>query len=83
MFTDRPCPARHPAPCLDDPNSDLVALVHQRSRAIIEAELHRLARRVPSLSREDLNVINETLEELTETTILAQLRKAHSTPHHY
>jgi hypothetical protein len=73
MATELSCPA---GPCSDDLKSDLVTLVHQHNRAVIDAELHRLARRVPSLSRDDLNVIDAVLEELAESSILAQLRKA-------
>lgn len=76
MATDPPCPARHLAPCSDDPQSELVALVHRHGRAVIDAELHRLARRVPSLSRDDLDVIAAVLEELVESAVLAPLRKA-------
>jgi hypothetical protein len=56
--------------------TDLVGQVYQHSRAVIDAELHRLARRVPSLSRDDLNVIGAVLDELAESSILARLRKA-------
>lgn len=59
-----------------EPKSDLITLVHQHSRAVIGAELHRLARRVPTLSRDHLNVIAAVLEELAESSILARLRKA-------
>ncbi len=49
MATDPPSADRRSAPCPDDPTSDLVAQVHNHSRAVIEAELRRLARRAPSL----------------------------------
>jgi hypothetical protein len=73
MATELSCRAR---PCSDDPKSDLLTLVHRHSRTVIDAELRRLARRVPSLSRNDLNVIDAALEELAESSILAQLRRA-------
>lgn len=79
MATDPACPARQPAAHSDDPRSNLIPLVHRRSRAIIDAELHRLARRVPSLSRDELNVIDAALEHLTESLLLARLRRV---PHH-
>ncbi|MEV4139323.1 hypothetical protein AB0J72_45060 [Dactylosporangium sp. NPDC049742] len=71
--------ARHPAPCTDDPDSDLVAQVHNYSRAVIEAELRRLARRAPSLRPDDLDIIDAALDELAESLLLARLR---SMPQH-
>lgn len=76
MATDLACLARHPAPDPDDPDADLVGLVHRHSRAVIDAELHRLARRLPSLSRNDLHVIDAVLEGLAESLILGRLRRA-------
>ncbi|MFU8852039.1 hypothetical protein ACNAW0_13810 [Micromonospora sp. SL1-18] len=76
MSTDRARAARQPAGCPDDPRSNLLALVQRRSQAIIDAELHRLARRAPSLSPADLDDINTVLEELAELAILAPLRNA-------
>lgn len=67
--TGRAC---RPAP--DNPTAELVIRVHNRSRTVIDAELHRLARRVPALRRADLNVIDAALEELAESLILAPLR---------
>jgi hypothetical protein len=75
MDTDPPCPTRH-ARRPDDPRSDLVAQVHRHSRTVIDAELRRLARRVPSLRRADLDVIAATLEEIAESLLLARLRNA-------
>ncbi len=76
MATDPARAARQPAGCADDLKSNLLALVHRHTRAIIDAELHRLARRAPSLSPADLDVINTVLEELAESAILAPLRNA-------
>ncbi|MFE9694311.1 hypothetical protein [Micromonospora sp. NPDC005806] len=49
------------------------------SRAVIEAELRRLARKVPSLRPNDLAVIDAALDELAESLLLARLR---SLPQH-
>jgi hypothetical protein len=76
MATDPPRPARHAARCPDDPTSDLVAQVHNYSRTVIDAELRRLARKVPSLRRADPDVIDAALEELAESLILARTRNA-------
>jgi hypothetical protein len=76
MATDPPFVARHCSPRPDDPKSDLVAQVHSHSRAVIEAELCRLARRVPSLGPADLDVVAAVLEELSESLLLARLRNA-------
>ena len=76
MATDPARAARQPAGCADDPKSNLLALVHRHTRAIIDAELHRLARRAPALSPADLDVIKTVLEELAESAILAPLRNA-------
>lgn len=59
-----------------DPRSDLVARVGMSSRGVIDAELRRLARRVPSLRPADLTVVDEALEEVAESLILAPLRNA-------
>jgi hypothetical protein len=74
MSTDPPLAARRSAPCPDDPTSDLVAQVHNYSRAVIEAELRRLARRAPSLRPDDLDAIDAALDELAESLLLARLR---------
>ncbi|MFE9203437.1 hypothetical protein [Micromonospora sp. NPDC007230] len=50
--------------------------MHRHHRAVIDAELRRLARRAPSLSPADLDVVNTALEELAESAILAPLRNA-------
>jgi hypothetical protein len=76
MSTDPPFPARHRAACPDEPTSDLVVQVHHRSRTVIDAEVQRLARRVPSLDRADLAVIDAALEELAECLIIGRLRGA-------
>jgi hypothetical protein len=74
MATDPPLAARRSAPFPDDPASDLVAQVHNYSRAVIEAELRRLARRAPSLRPDDLELIDGALDELVESLLLARLR---------
>ncbi len=76
MANDPPLAARRSAPCPDDPTSDLVAQVHNHSRSVIDAELRRLARKVPSLRRADLEVVDAALEELADSLILARLRNA-------
>ena len=76
MATDPARAARPPARCADGLQSNLIALIHRHTRAVIDAELHRLARRAPSLSPADLDVINTVLEELAESAILAPLRNA-------
>lgn len=76
MATDPPRPARHVAQRPHDPKADLVAQVHHHSRTVIEAELRRLARKVPSFRRADLDVIAAALEELAESLLLARLRNA-------
>jgi hypothetical protein len=76
MATDPARAARQPAGCADDLKSNLLSLVHRHTRAIIDAELHRLAGRAPSLSPADLDVIDTVLEELAESVILAPLRNA-------
>jgi hypothetical protein len=53
--------------------------VHNHSRAVIEAELHRLARRAPSIRRDTLDVIDVALDELVESLLLARMR---SLPQH-
>ncbi|MPZ61282.1 MAG: hypothetical protein GEU93_08295 [Propionibacteriales bacterium] len=50
--------------------------MHRHSRTVIDAELQRLARRVPSLRRTDLAVIEAALEDLADSLILARLRNA-------
>ncbi len=81
MATDPPPEARRSIPALgpDDPTSDLVAQVHHYSRAVIEAELRRLARRNPCLRPDDLELIDAALDDLVESLLLARLR---SLPQH-
>jgi hypothetical protein len=81
MATDPPPDARRStaAPRPDAPTSDLVAQVRHHSRAVIEAELSRLARRNPSLRPEDLDVIDAALDDLAESLLLARMR---SLPQH-
>jgi hypothetical protein len=59
-----------------DPVAQLVAEMHHRTRTVIDAELQRLARRVPSLGPADLAVIDAALEELAECLIIGRLRGA-------
>ena len=66
----------HVDPDSDHSVSDLIAWMHNHSRAIIEAELRRLSRRVPTLAPADLNVIDATLDHLSESLILHRLRNA-------
>ena len=63
-------------PDTDHPELDLIAQVHNRSRRVIESELQRLSRQVPSLGPADLDVIDAALEDLTESLILHRLRNA-------
>jgi len=74
MATDPPVAARLEARP-DDPTADLVAQVHEHSRTVIEAELRRLARRVPTLRPHDLAVIDAALDELADSLLLARLRR--------
>lgn len=74
MATEPSLAARCSAPCPGDPTSDLVVQVHNYSRAVIEAELRRLARRAPSLRPDDLQLIDAALDELVESLLLARLR---------
>jgi hypothetical protein len=74
MATDPPLAARRSAPCPDAPTSDLDAQVHNYSLAVIEAELHRLARRAPSSRPDDPDVIDAALDELAESLLPARLR---------
>ncbi|MFC4020158.1 hypothetical protein ACFOW4_19740 [Micromonospora sp. GCM10011542] len=76
MATDLARAARQSAGCTDDLQSDLLVLVRRHARAVIDAELHRLARRAPSLSPADLDVIDTVLEELAESAVLVPLRNA-------
>lgn len=55
---------------------DLIAQVHSHSRRIIESELRRLSRRVPTLGPADLDLIDAALDDLTESLILHRLRNA-------
>jgi hypothetical protein len=76
IATDPLLAARRPAPCEDEPTSDLVAQVHNHSREVIDAELRRLARKAPSLRPDDLDVIGSALDDLVESLLLARLRSA-------
>ena len=76
MATEPPLGARHRSQCPGDLKSRLVAEVHSHNRRVIEAELDRLARRVPTLGRSDLDIIDVALEQLSESLILAGLRNA-------
>lgn len=76
MAADPPADVRAPSGRADDPTSNLVAEVHTRNRAVIEAELDRLARRAPTLTRADLDIIDAALGRLAESLILAGLRSA-------
>lgn len=60
----------------DDTRSELIAHVHDHSRGVIHAELHRLSRRAPSLSPAELKIIDAALNDLAESLILHRLRTA-------
>ena len=76
MISENPCAAPNAARDLDDSASDLIVRMHNHSRAIIETELQRLSRRVPTLDPADLRVIDAALEHLSESLILRRLRTA-------
>ena len=76
MDLDTPCTAPNAEPDSDAPRLDLIAQVHNRSRSVIEAELQRLCRRVPTLGRADLEVVGAALEHLSESLLLHRLRNA-------
>jgi hypothetical protein len=59
-----------------NPRLDPIAQVHNHSRSVIEAELQRLSRRVPTLGCADLEIIDAALEHLSESLILHRLRNA-------
>ncbi|MDT3440257.1 MULTISPECIES: hypothetical protein [unclassified Pseudofrankia] len=60
----------------EEPSSGLVDRVQYRSRSVVDAELRRLARKVPTLDRADLDVIDAALEELADSLVIARLRSA-------
>lgn len=60
----------------EPPATPLIAQVQRHVRAVIDIELHRLARRVRTLQGADLDIINATLDELAESLLLARLRTA-------
>jgi hypothetical protein len=74
--TDPPLGARHRSWRPHDLKSSLIAEVHSRNRRVIEAELDRLARRVPTLTCADPDVIDAVLVQLSESLILSGLRNA-------
>ncbi|HEX6336927.1 MAG TPA: hypothetical protein VFZ85_08235 [Jiangellaceae bacterium] len=55
---------------------DLIARMHDHSRSVIDAEMQRLSRRVPTLGLADMEVITEALEHLSGSLILHRLRNA-------
>jgi hypothetical protein len=73
---DNQCTAPNAEPDSDAPRLDLIAQVHKHSRSVIEAELQRLCRRIPTLDRADLDVVDSALEHLSESLILHRLRHA-------
>ena len=73
---DNQCTAPNSGPDSDAPRLDLIAQVHNHSRSVIEAELQRLCRRVPTLGRAELDVVDAALEHLSESLILHRLRNA-------
>ena len=74
MDTKSPCTAPNAGSDSDNPRLDLIAQVHNHSRTVIEAELQRLSRRVPTLGLADLDVIDAALEHLSESLVLRRLR---------
>jgi len=74
MAPDPSMDARRAVPGPDRATADLVAHVRTYSRAVIESELRRLARRAPSLRRHDMDTIDAALQELTESLLLSRLR---------
>lgn len=54
----------------------LVARADAHSRAVIDAELRRLARRSPSLRQHDLDLVDQALHDIAEYLILSRLRTA-------
>ena len=56
------------------PAADLVARVRHHSRAVIDAAMHRLSRRAPSLRPEQLAAIDAALDQLVESLLLARMR---------
>jgi hypothetical protein len=75
MNTDPSLAARRSAPCPDHPTSDPAAQVHNYSRAVIETEPRRLARKAPALRPNDLAAIDAALDELADSLLLARLRR--------
>jgi hypothetical protein len=60
----------------ETPATPLIVQVQRHARAAIDTELHRLARRIPTLRGADLDIIDATLDELAESLLLARLRTA-------
>jgi hypothetical protein len=81
MATDPPLAARRSAPCPDDPTSDLVAQVHNYSRAVIEAELRRLARRARHCVRTTWRSSTRRWTSLWSAYSLPGCAACRSTPH--
>jgi hypothetical protein len=57
---------------------ELLDRLHHDSRRLIETELRRLSRRVPTLDADDLEVVGEALAELADALLLDRLRRAPS-----
>lgn len=53
----------------------LYSQVREQSRAVIESELQRLARRARRLSDDDLATIEATLDDLADHLILGRLQE--------
>lgn len=58
--------------------TDLPVRLRHHSRAVIEAELRRLARRVPTLAPSQLSVVGEAMHDLAATLILDRVITAPS-----
>ena len=57
---------------MDTPN--LAETVRSSSRAVIDAELRRLARRAPALGEEALTVVDAALQGIADHLLLDRLR---------
>lgn len=76
MGTDTSPVAPITVPDSAQPALDLIAQVHNDSRRVIDTELQRLSRRVPTLAPADLDVIDAALDDLSDSLILDRLRNA-------
>lgn len=61
-----------------DASETLAGQLRSLSRGVVDRELERLARKVPSLSEEDLALVTVALHDLVERTLVA---RASGLPH--